>query len=72
MFNVNNLTVAWDFFKLIFTELILLLIIVLFLKFFGLKATAIYFIFTFIFATLIGALLEKLGMEDQIKNDTNI
>ena len=149
MFNVNNLTVAWDFFKLIFTELIVLflvisfivallqryiskdtikrvltkphrraqnvigaalgavtpfcscstipilvglfksgapfggtisflisspvlnpMIIVLFLKFFGLKATAIYFVFTFIFATLIGSLLEKMGMEDQIKNVT--
>lgn len=149
MFNVNNLAVAWDFFKLIFTELIVLflvisfivallqryiskdtiknvltkphkkmqnvigaalgaltpfcscstipilvglfksgapfggtisfliaspvlnpMIIVLFLKFFGIKATAIYFVFTFVFSTLIGALLEKLGMEDQIKNVT--
>lgn len=149
MFNVNNLNVAWDFFKLIFTELIVLflvisfivallqryiskdtiknvltkphkkmqnvigaalgavtpfcscstipilvglfksgapfggtisfliaspvlnpMIIILFLKFFGFKATAIYFVFTFVFATLIGALLEKLGMEDQIKNVT--
>jgi len=149
MFNLNNLTIAWDFFKLIFTELILLfiiisfvvallqryisketiknvlskphkrmqnvigaalgaitpfcscstipilvglfksgapfggtisfliaspvlnpMIIVLFLKFFGLKATGIYFVFTFIFATLIGALLEKLGMESQIKDVT--
>lgn len=149
MFNVNNLTVAWDFFKLIFTELILLfliisfivallqryiskdtiknvltkphkrlqniigaalgaitpfcscstipilvglfksgapfggtisfliaspvlnpMIIILFLKFFGLKATAIYFVFTFIFSTLIGSLLEKMGMEKEIKNVT--
>ncbi|MCH4887542.1 permease [Acidaminobacter sp. JC074] len=149
MFNVNNLNVAWDFFKLIFFELIALfliisfivallqryiskdtikkvltkphkrmqnvigaalgavtpfcscstipilvglfksgapfggtisflisspvlnpMIIILFLKFFGLKATAIYFVFTFIFATLIGALLEKLGMEKEIKNVT--
>ncbi len=149
MFNVNNLTVAWDFFKLIFTELIVLflvisfivallqryiskdtiksvltkphkrmqnvigaalgavtpfcscstipilvglfksgapfggtisfliaspvlnpMIIVLFLKFFGFKATAIYFVFTFVFATFIGSLLEKMGMEDQIKNVT--
>lgn len=149
MFNVNNLTVAWDFFKLIFTELILLfliisfivallqryiskdtikrvltkphkrlqnvigaalgavtpfcscstipilvglfksgapfggtisfliaspvlnpMIIILFIKFFGLKATAIYFVFTFIFATLIGSLLEKMGMEKEIKNVT--
>lgn len=149
MFNINNLTVAWDFFKLIFTELILLfivisfivallqryiskdtikkvltkprkgmqnvigaalgavtpfcscstipilvglfksgapfggtisfliaspvlnpMIIILFLKFFGLKATVIYFIFTFIFATLIGTLLDKMGMKSQIKNVT--
>ncbi len=149
MFNVNNLSIAWDFFKLIFTELILLfliisfivallqryiskdtiknvltkphkglqniigaalgaitpfcscstipilvglfksgapfggtisfliaspvlnpMIIILFLKFFGLKITAIYFVFTFIFSTLIGALLEKMGMASQIKNVT--
>ncbi len=149
MFNLNNLATAWDFFKLIFTELILLFIIIsfivallqryiskdtiknvlskphkkmqniigaalgaitpfcscstipilvglfksgapfggtisfliaspvlnpmiilLFIKFFGLKATAIYFVFTFIFSVLIGMLLEKLGMEDQIKNVT--
>ena len=30
MFNLNNLTIAWDFFKLIFTELILLFIIISF------------------------------------------
>ena len=149
MFNINNLTIAWDFFKLIFVELIVLflvisfivallqryiskdtiknvltkphkrlqnvigaalgaitpfcscstipilvglfksgapfggtisfliaspvlnpMIIILFLKFFGIKVTAIYFVFTFIFATLIGSLLEKLGMESQIKNVT--
>lgn len=149
MFNVNNLTVAWDFFKLIFTELILLfliisfivallqryiskdtikkvltkprkgmqnvfgaglgaltpfcscstipilvglfksgapfggtisfliaspvlnpMILILFLKFFGFKATAIYFVFTFIFSVLIGIILEKMGMEDQIRNVT--
>ncbi len=149
MFNVNNLNVAWDFFKLIFTELILLfliisfivallqryiskdtiknvltkphkrlqnvfgaalgavtpfcscstipilvglfksgapfggtisfliaspvlnpMIIILFLKFFGLKATALYFVFTFVFATIIGTVLEKLGMESQIRNVT--
>ena len=149
MFNVNNLNVAWDFFKLIFTELILLfliisfivallqryiskdtikkvltkprkgmqnvfgaglgaltpfcscstipilvglfksgapfggtisfliaspvlnpMILILFLKFFGFKATAIYFVFTFIFSVLIGIILEKMGMEDQIRNVT--
>lgn len=149
MFNVNNLSIAWDFFKLIFIELIVLflvisfivallqryiskdtikkvltkphkklqnmigaalgaitpfcscstipilvglfksgapfggtisfliaspvlnpMIIILFLKFFGVKVTAIYFVFTFIFSTLIGGLLEKLGMEKEIKNVT--
>ncbi|MCT4632488.1 MAG: permease [Firmicutes bacterium] len=147
MFNVNNMAVAWDFFKLIFTELIVLfivisfivallqryiskdtiknilskphkrlqniigaalgaltpfcscstipilvglfksgapfggtisfliaspvlnpMILILFVKFFGLKTTAIYFVFTFIFATLIGTILEKMGMESEIKN----
>lgn len=42
-------------------------IIILFTKFFGVKVTAIYALFTFIFAVLIGILLEKLGMESQIK-----
>jgi len=46
------------------------MIIILFLKFFGLKITVIYFIFTFIFSVLIGTLLEKLGMESQIKKVT--
>lgn len=149
MFDVNNVSVAWDFFKLIFTELIVLfivisfivallqryiskdtiknvltkphkrlqnvigaalgaltpfcscstipilvglfksgapfggtisflisspvlnpMIIILFVRFFGVKATAIYFVFTFIFAVLIGTILEKMGMESQIKNVT--
>lgn len=149
MFNVNNLNVAWDFFKLIFAELIILfilisfivallqryiskdtiknvltkphkhfqnvigaalgavtpfcscstipilvglfksgapfggtisfliaspvlnpMILILFAKFFGLKITAVYFVFTFIFSTLIGALLDKLGMEKEIKKVT--
>jgi len=44
------------------------MIIILFIKFFGVKTTAIYAIFTFIFAVLAGIILEKMGMEDQIKN----
>lgn len=44
------------------------MIIILFLKFFGIKVTVIYAVFTFIFAVLAGILLEKLGMEKQIKN----
>lgn len=44
------------------------MILILFIKFFGLKTTAIYFVFTFIFATLIGSILEKMGMEAEIKN----
>lgn len=43
------------------------MIIILFLKFFGLKITVIYAIFTFIFAVLAGVVMEKLGMEKQIK-----
>jgi uncharacterized membrane protein YraQ (UPF0718 family) len=46
------------------------MIIILFTKFFGIKITAIYGAFTFVFSVLIGTLLEKLGMEDQIKNVT--
>ena len=45
-------------------------IIALFLTFFGLKATLIYAGFTFIFAVIIGILLDKLGMENEIKNVT--
>lgn len=43
-------------------------ILILFLKFFGIKMTAIYAVVTFIFAVLVGMLFEKLGMESQIKN----
>lgn len=43
------------------------MIIILFVKFFGIKVTIIYAIFTFIFAVLAGIILEKLGMEKQIK-----
>lgn len=44
------------------------MIIILFLKFFGIRTTLIYAAFTFIFAVIVGFLLEKLGMESQIKN----
>jgi len=44
------------------------MILILFGKFFGIKITLIYAIFTFTFAILAGILLEKLGMEKQIKN----
>ncbi|WP_432667419.1 permease [Wukongibacter baidiensis] len=44
------------------------MIIILFLKFFGFKTTLIYAAFTFVFAVIVGSLLERLGMESQIKN----
>ena len=43
-------------------------IIALFLTFFGLKATILYTVFTFIFAVIIGLLLDKLGFEGEVKN----
>ena len=43
-------------------------IIALFLTFFGLKATIIYTAFTFIFAVIVGLLLDKLGFEKEVKN----
>lgn len=43
-------------------------IIILFLTFFGLKATIIYAIFTFIIAVVIGLLLDKLGYQKEVKN----
>lgn len=43
-------------------------IILLFLTFFGLKATIIYGIFTFIFAVVVGLLLDKLGFKSEVKN----
>ncbi len=42
-------------------------IIALFLTFFGLKETLIYTGFTFSFAVIIGTLLDKMGMEKEIK-----
>lgn len=43
-------------------------IIALFLTFFGLKATIIYTTFTFIFAVIVGLLLDKFGFEKEVKN----
>lgn len=43
-------------------------IIALFLTFFGLKATIIYAAFTFIFAVIVGLLLDKFGFEKEVKN----
>lgn len=42
-------------------------IIALFLKFFGIKATLIYAVFTFVFAVVMGLVLDKLGFEKQVK-----
>ncbi|MBZ2174374.1 permease [Schnuerera sp. xch1] len=43
-------------------------IIILFLTFFGLKATIIYTVFTFFIAVVIGLLLDKLGYQKEVKN----
>lgn len=43
-------------------------IIILFLTFFGLKATIIYAVFTFVIAVIIGLLLDKLGYDKEVKN----
>ncbi len=43
-------------------------IIILFLTFFGIKATIIYAIFTFIIAVIIGLLLDRFGFEKEVKN----
>ena len=40
----------------------------LMLAFFGLKATVIYTVFTFLFAVIIGLVLDKAGFEKEIKN----
>lgn len=45
-------------------------IITLFLAFFGLKATIIYAAFTFVFAVIMGLLLDKFGFEKEVKNVT--
>lgn len=46
------------------------IIVILFLKFFGIKATLIYACLTFIFAVTMGLVLEKLGFEKEVKNVT--
>ena len=43
-------------------------IITLMLAFFGLKATVIYTVFTFLFAAIMGLMLDKAGFEKEIKN----
>ena len=43
-------------------------IITLMLAFFGLKATVIYTVFTFLFAVIMGLVLDKAGFEKEIKN----
>lgn len=45
-------------------------IVILFLKFFGIKATIIYVCLTFAFAVVMGLLLERLGFEKEVKNVT--
>ena len=43
-------------------------VITLMLAFFGLKATVIYTVFTFLFAVIMGLVLDKAGFEKEIKN----
>lgn len=43
-------------------------IITLLLAFFGVKATVIYAVFTFLFAVVMGLVLDKLGFEKEVKN----
>lgn len=43
-------------------------IVTLMLAFFGVKATIIYMAFTFVFAVVMGLVLDKLGFEKEIKN----
>lgn len=45
-------------------------IVILFLAFFGLKATLVYVILTFSFAVFAGIILDKMGMQDQVKKVT--
>lgn len=42
-------------------------IVALFLTFFGIKATILYAMLTFLFAVIAGLLLDKLGFENQVK-----
>ena len=43
-------------------------IITLMLAFFGIKATVVYAVFTFVFAVVMGLVLDKAGFEKEIKN----
>lgn len=45
-------------------------IIALLLTFFGVKATIVYAAFTFVFAVVMGLILDKLGFEKYVKNVT--
>lgn len=45
-------------------------IITLMLAFFGIKATVVYGLFTFLFAVVMGLILEAAGFEKEIKNVT--
>ncbi len=45
-------------------------ILTLIIAFFGLKATAVYAVFTFSFAVVMGLILDKLGFEKEVKNVT--
>lgn len=45
-------------------------IITLMLAFFGVKATIIYAVFTFVFAVVMGLILDKAGFEKYVKNVT--
>lgn len=45
-------------------------IITLMLAFFGVKATIVYAVFTFLFAVVIGLILDAAGFEKEIKNVT--
>ncbi len=45
-------------------------IITLMLAFFGVKATIIYTVFTFVFAVVMGLILDKAGFEKYVKNVT--
>lgn len=45
-------------------------ITILLLAFFGIKATIIYTVFTFIFAVIMGLILDKLGFENELKDIT--
>lgn len=43
-------------------------ILALLIAFFGIKATAVYAVFTFVFSVTMGLILDKAGFESQVKN----